>query len=332
MKYMPEKVPFSPLVINGRFYNVSHDNTLEEPESLLPSIKMYFGSFRNFCKRPLAMDKWIGSCPLQDRSVDAVVTWLGHATTLIQIGEKNIITDPLFGTPSSLYRRILPFGVDKQKLPALDTVLISHNHRDHMDTSTLLYLHKKHNPVFLVPQGDKAWFLKKGITKVEEFTWWESCEIDGVKYTFVPAWHWSQRGIFDHNKSLWGGWVIQHANRSIFFAGDTAYNERYFKTIGSFFESFDIAIMPIGPGAPDDWMRRSHMSAEQAGQAFIDCNARVFIPMHWGTFYFGHDAFHDPIVRLQTWWEKTIVDSDQHVLILAKIADSFHLAAHKNSY
>lgn len=332
MKYTPKCAPFLPLCINNRFYNVSEHAGLEEPESLLPSIKMYFGSFRNFCKRPTKMEEWVTSCPLKNRSSDAVVTWLGHATTLIQIGEKNILTDPLFGTPSRLYRRILPFGVDRAALPSIDVVLISHNHRDHMDKTTIMYLYKNHNPLFLVPQGDKAWFLSRGITQVEEFTWWESYELDGIKYTFVPAWHWSQRGLFDHNRSLWGGWVVQDSATKIYFAGDTAYNKMYFKAIGEFFGSFDIALMPIGPGAPDEWMRRSHMSAEQAGQAFLDCNAHIFIPMHWGTFYFGHDAFLDPVTRLQGWWKIVIADSAQYSLIVAKLADPFHLAAHKNSY
>ena len=322
MKKMIPNAPFSPVILNNRFYNYNGTECLEEPESLIPSIKMYFGSFRNFCKKPLHKEKWIDKPSVVSRSTGTVVTWLGHATMLIQVDNLNILVDPLFDTPSTVYRRILPFGMSKDTLPHIDLVMLSHNHRDHMDTKSILYLHKMFNPLFLVPQGDKNWFLKRNISSVEQFTWWEQITHENVTFSFVPAWHWSQRGLFDHNKSLWGGWVIESSRDTIYFAGDTAYNEMYFESIGEMFPSLNIAIMPIGPGSPDEWMKRSHMNAETAGKAFLDCNASIFIPMHWGTFYFGHDLFDTPILRLQKWWDTSEDIIHDKILKIGKIGES----------
>jgi L-ascorbate metabolism protein UlaG (beta-lactamase superfamily) len=331
MKKLSSKVPFSPAIINGRFYNFKLNPEVEVPESPFPSIKMYLGSLQNFYETPINLHEWVDPCEPIERSEGPVITWLGHATVLIQVGGLNILADPIFGTPSRIFRRILPFGMEKEDIPPIDVVMLSHNHRDHMDSKTLLYLHENFDPLFLVPQGDKAWFARAKITKVEEFTWWEELEYQGAKFSFVPAWHWSQRGIFDHNKSLWGGWVVQAAGDTFYFAGDTAYNQFYFKTIGEQFPDIGAAIMPIGPGSPDEWMRRSHMSAEEAGKAFLDCKAKIFVPMHWGTFYFGHDKFHSPIERLKTWWKKFLHQVGKGKLSLVKLGQRLHLRGDKNS-
>ena len=278
------------------------------------------------------LSTWIESYHGYVSSKSPIVTWLGHATMLIQIDNLNILTDPIIESPSWLYKRILPFGAEPHTLPPIDIVLLSHNHRDHMDTATLKLLHRRHDPLFLVPVGDKPWFLKRSITKVEEFSWWETWEQNGVDFTFVPAWHWSQRGLFDHNKSLWGGWVIQGAQDTIFFAGDTAYNEYYFKMIGQCFPDIEIAIMPIGPCDPDELMRRSHMSAQESGQAFLDCGAKYFIPMHWGTFYFGVDSFQTPIDRFNQWWNQNRKRLQEKSWFPCKIGQQFHLEHHKNAY
>ena len=223
----------------------------------------------------------------------------------------------------------MPF-IDCEKLPSIDVVLVSHNHRDHMDASSISRLVKRDNPMFLVPEGDKKWFLNRGYTRVEEHMWWETSEIKGVDMTFVPAWHWSQRGFFDHNSSLWGGWVISTNKYTVYFAGDTAYEETYFSAIKQVFPQIDVAIMPIGPGDPREFMHRSHMNAEEAGQAFLDCGANYFIPMHWGTFYFGIDMFISPIERIRAWWKKNDDFLPQRLCLL-KMCQQFHLEHHKNS-
>ena len=168
----------------------------------------------------------------------------------------------------------------------------------------------------LVPLGDKQWLEKKGFSRVIEHIWWDvyvhpAQNQSEITFTFLPANHWSAQGIFDRNKSLWGSWMItapsphavngQAGPQMIYFAGDTAFGE-HFKHIAMEFPTIHIALMPIAPGEPDPWMRKSHMDASQAVQAFIDLQAHHFIPMHWATFQFGLDTFKGPLERLQSAW------------------------------
>ena len=254
-------------------------------------------------KRPLAHE-WVTNYSQNIPSLPTI-TWIGHSTFLIQIDGITILTDPIFGDASFLFKRIFPPGI------ALDTVipdyiLLSHNHRDHMDATSLLQL-RHHNPHILVPAGDKKWFVHRNFERVEEKTWWQSTTINHNKsdltFTFLPAHHWSQRSLFDRNKSLWGSWMIQYKGFTIYFAGDTAYSS-HFTAIKREFPFIDVALMPIGPCEPRNSMAYSHMNAEQAGQAFIDLGAKNFIPMHWGTFYFGIDNFSQPLDRLFAWWQQ----------------------------
>ncbi|MFA6065738.1 MAG: MBL fold metallo-hydrolase [Candidatus Babeliaceae bacterium] len=231
-----------------------------------------------------------------------VITWLGHATFLITVPGATIITDPVLGDLSLLYKRWDNPVITPDQLPSIDIILLSHNHRDHMDEASIRILHAK-NPAIktLVPMGDKAWFIKRGLGNVHECSWWESIKIGEAMYTFLPAKHWSQRGFFDRNKSLWGSWMIQSPDICLYFAGDTAYGE-HFSLIGKQY-SIDIALMPIGPCEPHAWMKDSHLNAQQAVQAFCDLNARHFIAMHWGTFPFGIDYQALPYEYLLDSWQ-----------------------------
>jgi L-ascorbate metabolism protein UlaG (beta-lactamase superfamily) len=165
----------------------------------------------------------------------------------------------------------------------------------------------------MVPQGDKGWLQAAGFPAVHEFTWWQ----EHGPFTFLPARHWSQNGVFDCNKSLWGSWMIRHGNHSIYFAGDTAYSN-HFSAIASEFNNITVALMPIGPCEPDPAMRKSHVDSAQAVQGFIDLQAHHFVPMHWGTFPFGTDHFATPIERLQAAWQKHGTALDGKKLCITK--------------
>ena len=281
----------------------------EKPESLfLGTIPSFIQSFFNRRKRMACkVNEWLSRSKPLSSSIEPVITWIGHATFLIQMGGFNILTDPIFGHPSMIYHRVLPAGLDIQQLPKIDVVLISHNHRDHMDESSLLAL-KQHSPGMrvLVPMGDKAWFDARRFDDTKEYMWWDQEIVHendrSIEFVFLPSSHWSQRGIFDKNKSLWGSWMIRANGYSMYFAGDTAYY-KHFKEIGNEFPSIHTALMPIGPCEPENRMIHLHINAEQSGDAFLELGARHFVPMHWGTFAFGRDFFSTPIKRIKSWWQ-----------------------------
>ena len=261
----------------------------------LPSLaKAFFSRIRR--KKP-SPSSWLSPQQIPFRSKELSITWIGHASFLIQVADINIVTDPVFGELSSFFPRILAPGIHIEALPSIDYVLISHNHWDHMDAPSL-YALKQHHPGLhvLAPQGDKAWFAKRKFS-VSEHDWWQTIEMKKCFFSFLPAVHWSGRGFFDTNRSLWGSWMINAGGKKIYFAGDTAYGE-HFKQIAHECGPTDIALLPIGPCEPKEWMSRMHMNPERSLQAFRDLKASHFIPMHWGTFPFGSDQFDEPMQYL----------------------------------
>ena len=306
-----------------RFQNNAHHKAESFWFGTIPS---FIRSLKNRNKRipKKALKGWHTPQAPGTSSFEPKVTWIGHASFLIQLGNINIVTDPIFGDSSWMFKRILPPGVLPQDMPQIDLAIISHNHYDHMDKNALTLL-KKANPAMqiLVPQGDKQWCERNGFTHSFELMWWDqhkytkkaSTQIDQtIMATFLPAWHWSQRGIFDKNKSLWGSWMLEWQGYHIYFGGDTAYSQ-HFKNIAHHFPSIDLALMPIGPCEPRWWMKKTHMDSYEAAQAFLDLNAKQFIPMHWGAFPFGIDQFLLPIERLQKAWQEKNIEKDQlHIM------------------
>jgi L-ascorbate metabolism protein UlaG (beta-lactamase superfamily) len=313
-----------PCMRNGRFYNYFGEKKLK---FLLPSLSLLCASF--FTTAPVCPDlaSWVQQSVPPTSSEQLTITWLGHASFLIQVNHINIVTDPVFGDISRLYPRLLPSGVSLEHLPPIDLVLISHNHRDHLDAPSIYTLARREQefPVtFLVPKGDKQWFTSRNIYTVHEFMWWDrynhTKNTQSIELSFLPAQHWSQRGLFDYNRSLWGSWMISSATQHVYFAGDTAYGA-HFKAIAQEFPVITTALMPIGPCEPRKWMTTSHVSAEEAGQAFLDLQAHSFIPMHWGTYNFGSDSFLAPIERLTAWWQahkQTTVNKQLYIVKTGK--------------
>jgi N-acyl-phosphatidylethanolamine-hydrolysing phospholipase D len=222
------------------------------------------------------------------------VTWIGHATTLIQSGGVSLLTDPIFGAPFGV-DRLAPPGVAPRDLPPIDAVLISHNHRDHLDTDSVHLLGPKVR--YLVPLGLAAWFRDEGLPNVTELDWWEPTEIvtptGRATITLVPAQHWSQRAVGDDEKSLWGGYVIDAGGTRFYFAGDTGWPAA-FPEIGRRFPGIDYAILPIGAYAPRWFMHSQHIAPDQAALAFRQLGARALVPMHWGTFHLSDEPMGEP--------------------------------------
>ncbi len=246
------------------------------------------------------------------RSNSPVITWIGHSTFLIQVNGLNILTDPVLGDINRIYKRKVKPGIPLCDLPVIDIVLLSHNHCDHMDHKSLLWL-RTYQPLVLVPKGDGKWFTKNRFEAVKEFDWDTEIKIATVTFSFLPARHWSGRGVLDLNKSLCGSWMISCNRTTIYFAGDSAYGNHY-NYIAQKFPSIDVALMPISPNEPRKYTQHTHMNTQEAVQAFIDLNAKTFAPMHWGTFGLGTDTFGKPIVELKSAWEKSTREENENPL------------------
>jgi L-ascorbate metabolism protein UlaG (beta-lactamase superfamily) len=251
------------------------------------------------------------------------VTWIGHSTFLIKLFGVNIITDPVFSHVSRFFPRHAAAGLSFEQLPKIDFVLISHNHRDHLDLPSLQMLESRDNPTILVPFGDEKLLKKEGFGCVIQKRWWESQVFAQSKiiFTFLPAVHWSGRGVFDFNKSMWGSWLIQINDKQIYFAGDSAAGE-HFELIGSNFSNIDLALLPIGPCEPRDMMCESHLDPQEAIEAFLSLDAKHIIPMHWGTFKSGFENVLFPIENLQKLWAAEELESEGRFLSILKFGQT----------
>ena len=230
------------------------------------------------------------------------VTWVGHATLLVQMEHLSFLTDPIWSnrpSPVPLIgpRRFIKPGIAMDDLPPIDFVVISHNHYDHLDLPTLRSLAARSaDTLFLVPLGNGDLLKKNGITNIREMDWGQSTEIDGVTIHCLPTQHWSKRSVSDDNKALWSSWAVTSPDRRFYFAGDTGYFDG-FKKIGNQLGPFDLVAVPIGAYEPQAMMSESHMDPEQAVDAAIDLKGRRAMAMHYGTFDLSDEPLSEPPER-----------------------------------
>ncbi|MEW5757737.1 MAG: MBL fold metallo-hydrolase [Pseudomonadota bacterium] len=241
------------------------------------------------------------------------LTWIGHATFLIQLHGLNILTDPQFSERASPVswagpKRVIPPAPALDKLPDIDAVIISHDHYDSLDRASVLAL-SKHNRrrqlTFVVPLGMKSWFERLNLdsTQVIELDWAQSHKINDITFTAEPSQHWSKRSLFDTFKRLWVSWVIDAPGARIFFAGDTGYAQ-HFKDIGNKYGCFDLALLPIGGYEPRWFMQPFHVNPEEVVKIHRDINSRYSVAMHWGTFILTDEPLDEPPRKLAEALEK----------------------------
>lgn len=243
------------------------------------------------------------------------LTWIGHASFLLQMAERGILIDPVMSRRLGVYPRYTPPGLDPEQLPRIEALLITHNHYDHLDVPTLRRLPK--DLWVGVPLGLGDMLRQLGFRDVHELDWWQSLRTDRLRITLVPARHWSRRGLFDINRSLWGGWVVEGAGHTVYDAGDSAYYE-VFAEIGRRFPDIGLAMMPVGAYDPGWFMEHHHMTPEQAGQAFLDLGANYFVPMHWGTFQLSDESLCEPAERTRAWFEENRPDGELRQLAVGE--------------
>jgi L-ascorbate metabolism protein UlaG (beta-lactamase superfamily) len=224
--------------------------------------------------------------------------WLGHASVWLHIAGTTVAIDPVLGN-IPLYRRQSPLPIPQDQLSA-DVILITHAHYDHYDKASVAYLLAQ-NPKMIIVAPNGFWRYLKGQIDRErcfELEWWESVMIGGLFITLTPSRHWSNRIHFDMNKALWGGYVIQNSEHTLYHAGDSAYGG-HFKEIGERFD-IDEAFLPIGAYRPEEIMKHNHLNPPEALQAAEDLGAKTVIPIHYGTFILSDEPINEPI----EWFEK----------------------------
>lgn len=263
---------------------------------------------------PLDMIKWVSNRdegpweewreiapapPPPPRVAGLRVTWVNHATLLVQTENVNILTDPIwsercFPVQFAGPRRHHAPGIRFEDLPPIDVVILSHNHYDHMDVATLQRLAREHRPRIFAGLGNGAFLESQGIGNVTELDWLDAADVrEGVRLHAVPAQHFSSRGLADRDANLWCGYVVETRQGPVYFAGDTGWGS-HFEQIRERYGAPRLALLPIGAFRPEWFMRAVHISPKDAVRAARALQAELSIPMHYGTFHLGDDGQDEP--------------------------------------
>jgi N-acyl-phosphatidylethanolamine-hydrolysing phospholipase D len=256
---------------------------------------------------------FIRSNALAGAGMIPAVTWIGHATALVQAGGLNVLTDPIFSHRASPVQflgppRAQPPGIAIGDLPHIDVVLISHNHYDHLDRDTIKALVRQAGgaPLVLAPLGLKGWLEAQGAANAVELDWWQVHAHRGVEFHLTPAQHWSGRSLSDRNKTLWGAWAALGEDLHWFFSGDTGYSRDFADTRQHFAArqaapqggGFDMALIAVGACLPRWFMQMQHVDLAEAVQIHLDLAAKCSVGVHWGTFALADDPLDQPLHEL----------------------------------
>jgi L-ascorbate metabolism protein UlaG (beta-lactamase superfamily) len=235
------------------------------------------------------------------------VTFVNHATVLIQMDGLNVLTDPIWSERASPVRfagprRRRPPGIRFEDLPPIDLVIVSHNHYDHMDAPTLRRLAAAHRPRIAAGLGNGALLAREGIAGAVELDWWQGIPVSAaggaeMRLTAVPAQHFSQRGLGDRDRTLWTGYVLSGPAGAVYFAGDTGFGP-HFRQVRERFGAVRLALLPIGAYRPEWFMSGVHVSPDGALEAHRVLGAGTSAAIHFGTFELADDGEAEPPARL----------------------------------
>jgi L-ascorbate metabolism protein UlaG (beta-lactamase superfamily) len=239
-----------------------------------------------------------------------IIVMLGHATVFIRLAGKRILIDPVLGNvpvPNleflSSSKRFSAFPIDPKKLINFDYILISHAHYDHCDKSSLKLLQKQNPNAKILTGLEMQVILQDWMPKheIQEAGWFQKYKTDNqIEIIFVPSCHWSNRGINDANETLWGGFILKSASKTVYFSGDSGYgNGTHFKKIGELFPNIDVAMIGAGAFAPTWFMKYNHQDPNDTVKAFYDCKAKMLIPFHFGTFDLSDEPLDEPASVLE---------------------------------
>lgn len=258
-------------------------------------------------------------------------TWLGHSSILISMKNQLILVDPVLedrASPSSLFgpKRFHPSPVTAEKLPNIDVVLITHDHYDHLEKTTIIKISEKVKS-FIVPLGVGFLLEEWGVnsSKIIELDWLESYSWGPLKFYATPAIHYASRVLFDSNQRLWCSWAIVGKEKRVFISGDSGYFDG-FKKIGERLGPFDVTFLKIGAYNDKGSWRTLHMIPEEAGQQHLDLKGRLLVPLHWATFDLALHSWYEPIERLVKFSEEESI-----TLVTPEVGEKIDLLSKPNT-
>lgn len=256
--------------------------------------------------------------------------WLGHSSVLLELEGKRFLFDPVFSERASFVKwygpkRFHPVPLSIDAIPSLDAIIISHDHYDHLDKSAIKNLSNR-KVHFYVPLGIGRLLEKWGVqeSNIIEFDWWDEINVSNIKIISTPARHFSGRGLFDTNKTLWCSWVLKGKHKSVYFSGDTGIMSE-FKEIGDKYGPFDVTFIKIG--AYDELWPDIHINPEQAIEAHERVRGNALVPIHWATFDLGLHSWYEPAERLVN-----AANSSKANIIAPKIGELVDPTQYHNSY
>lgn len=260
-------------------------------------------------RQPACWPTWVENGPasippavLSNQLDDWQVTFINHATVLLQIGPWNLLTDPVWSDRVSPLRQMGPRrvrhpGLRLDELPPIHAVLLSHDHYDHLDLRTLIWLARHHDPLVVTGLGNAALLRGHGV-RCEELDWWQSVSLGPLGLHFVPAQHFSGRGARDRNRTLWGGLMVTSSAGNLFFAGDTGFGPHFIE-IRERLGAPRLALLPIGAYEPRWFMGPVHMNPDDAVRAHVDLQAHQSLAIHFNTFQLTDEDIGQPVRDLQ---------------------------------
>ena len=295
-----ERARRSPEWRGGRFHNVDPTRTLLSGS--LPTIlhAQALGKQVRRPRRPVPVERrrWLDYDGAPASGLRA--TWIGHATVLLEIGGRRVLTDPVWServSPSTLIgpRRFFAPPIALDALPSIDAVVISHDHYDHLDMATVRVLAAR-GTRFLVPLGVGAHLERWGVpdAQIHELDWGESFRLEPVTFTMTPARHFSGRGLRNRDTTLWASWVIATDRSRVYCCGDSGFFSG-FRDIGRSLGPFDLTLISAGAYSPI-WPL-IHMTPEEVVQAHLDLGGRMLLPIHWATFNLAFHDWNEPAIR-----------------------------------
>jgi L-ascorbate metabolism protein UlaG (beta-lactamase superfamily) len=294
------------------------------PKSLGEVLRWQFGSGRQRATWP----EWVPS-PYADRPPPRVdggkvrLSFVGHASWLIQTEGLNILVDPVWSMRASPFswagpKRHNDPGIAFDALPGIDIVLVSHGHYDHLDLATLSKLSAKCSPRVITPLGNDITMRDADAAiRAEAFDWKDRVELgNGIAVTLVPTRHWTARGLYDRNKALWASFVLETPAGKVYIVCDSGYGSgKHFRDVGQAHGPLRLAILPIGAYEPRSFMRDQHMNPADAVKALDDCGAQAALAHHHGTFQLTDEAIDAPLTALHAALDEAAIVRERFVAL-----------------